>query len=86
MIAGLTPFRGANVTGEIRHLGSILEVGGREWVAHLCASAPPPLHVPLRVGLGDTNSHSVLFGLLFEKIYLRTFVHNMDARQEGVWT
>ena len=25
-----------------RHLGSILEVGGRGWVAHLCARDPPP--------------------------------------------
>ena len=28
--------------GVIRHLGFILEVDGRGWVANLCASDPPP--------------------------------------------
>ena len=41
--AGVLPFRGANVTWcDIWHLESILQVGGRGWVAHLRATPPPP--------------------------------------------
>ena len=36
--------------GAIHHLGSILEVGGRGWVAHLCVRDPPP---PLPGGGGE---------------------------------
>ena len=32
----------------IRHLGFILEVDGRGWVANLCASDPPPPPPPPR--------------------------------------
>ena len=39
-------FSGITSRHVIYNSGSILEIGGRGWVAYLCASDPPPLPSP----------------------------------------